>query len=294
MPWASAAAITPQKTSPQPVVSMAATLSAGKMRPPKRQPSAPSVTIAAPASIDGCAQRLASRRLAMTRLHAPPAFSAPGQNGAGVKIVVAPRWRAAARMAPVTSSDEVALQQHDVAGADAAQRRLGLGEGQRQRAGAGAHDAVLAARQHHQQGEIRRMRQARQDSSSNRSSDRCRSTSSPGGRRCRAARRTAPRAPQRAATTAWFSPLPPGARAALGADQGLARQRQARHGRAADRGPALPITTTRLMPPLPVTARRCRPSWRRAAVSPTNPPFRRRRARSPSIWLSPRAALKRV
>ena len=38
-------------------------------------------------------------------------------------------------------------------------------------------------------------------------------------------------APQRAATTAWFSPLPPGARDGA-ADQRLAGQRQARHGQA--------------------------------------------------------------
>jgi hypothetical protein len=58
---------------------------------------------------------------------------------------------------------QVALEQDDVALAPVAQRRFGLGDAQRQRAGAGADDAVLAIRQDHQERKVGGVRQARQD-----------------------------------------------------------------------------------------------------------------------------------
>ena len=126
----------------------------------------------------------------------------------------------------------VALQQHDVAFAEVLQRRFGLGARQRQRAGAGADDAVLAVGQHHEQGEVGGMRQARQqqlgEAFARRDAARFRR---PRHCRCRAARRSAPNAASRRHDRLVQS-LAAGRARAGAADQRLAGQRQARHGQA--------------------------------------------------------------
>src|SRR5471032_1780498 len=98
-PSASAAATTPQKVSPQPVVSTAAMRSAGKDRPPSLHPSAPRVTMAVPTRSSAGPRASASIRLAMMMFACGTSFSAPGQKGAGLKI----DRGAAARMALVVS-----------------------------------------------------------------------------------------------------------------------------------------------------------------------------------------------